>query len=42
MGMIVNLADAWEPYKAAKQALSNTIDSSNVKEQVRLSFLSNI
>ena len=33
MGMIVNLAEAWEPYKAAKQALQNTIEISNVKEQ---------
>lgn len=33
MGIIVNLVDAWEPYKAAKQALSNTIDTANVKEQ---------
>ncbi|GIY78616.1 WASH complex subunit 5, partial [Caerostris extrusa] len=33
MGMVVNLVDAWEPYKAAKQALCNTIDIANVKEQ---------
>ncbi|KAG8184568.1 hypothetical protein JTE90_007684 [Oedothorax gibbosus] len=33
MGMVVNLSDAWEPYKAAKQALSNTVDPANVKEQ---------
>lgn len=33
MGMIVNLVDAWEPYKAAKQALSNTLEISNIKEQ---------
>lgn len=44
MGMTVNLIDAWEPYKAAKQALNNTLDSSNVKEhatkyQYRLSKL---
>ena len=36
--MVVNLVDAWEPYKAAKQALSNTIDPANVKEQVSVSY----
>ncbi|XP_012862013.1 WASH complex subunit 5 [Echinops telfairi] len=34
MGITVNLADAWEPYKAAKTALNNTLDLSNVREQV--------
>lgn len=34
MGITVNLADAWEPYKAAKTALNNTLDPSNVREQV--------
>ncbi|MBZ3881954.1 WASH complex subunit strumpellin [Sciurus carolinensis] len=33
MGITVNLGDAWEPYKAAKTALNNTLDLSNVKEQ---------
>lgn len=33
MGITVNLADAWEPYKAARTALNNTLDLSNVKEQ---------
>ncbi|KAG8515502.1 WASH complex subunit 5, partial [Galemys pyrenaicus] len=33
MGITVNLADAWEPYKAAKTALNNTLDLSNVREQ---------
>ncbi|XP_062043982.1 WASH complex subunit 5 [Lepus europaeus] len=33
MGITVNLAEAWEPYKAAKTALNNTLDLSNVKEQ---------
>lgn len=42
MGIIVNLVDAWEPYKAAKQALSNTIDPSNIKEQVIHKFISYI
>ncbi|KAB1258224.1 WASH complex subunit 5 [Camelus dromedarius] len=35
MGITVNLADAWEPYKAAKTALNNTLDLSNVREQVK-------
>lgn len=34
MGIAVNLAEAWEPYKAAKTALNYTLDLSNVKEQV--------
>nr|XP_045581537.1 WASH complex subunit 5-like [Procambarus clarkii]XP_045581547.1 WASH complex subunit 5-like [Procambarus clarkii]XP_045581556.1 WASH complex subunit 5-like [Procambarus clarkii] len=33
MGMTVNLIDAWEPYKAAKQALNNTLELSNIREQ---------
>ena len=33
MGIIVNLVDAWEPYKAAKLALNNTIDTKNIKHQ---------
>ncbi|KAM9198615.1 WASH complex subunit 5 isoform 2-T2 [Dugong dugon] len=33
MGITVNLADVWEPYKAAKTALNNTLDLSNVREQ---------
>ena len=32
MGRVVNLVDWWEPYKAAKQGLTNTVDLSNVKE----------
>ncbi|XP_077991105.1 WASH complex subunit 5-like [Glandiceps talaboti] len=32
MGLPVNLVDAWEPYKAARTALNNTLDPSNVKE----------
>lgn len=34
MGITVNLAEAWEPYKAAKTALNYTLDIANVKEQV--------
>lgn len=26
----MNLIDSWEPYKAARTALGNTLDSSNV------------
>lgn len=36
MGIIVNLVEAWEPYKAAKTGLLNTLDASNIKEQVSL------
>ena len=34
MGIVVNLIEAWEPYKAAKNALNNTIDAQNVKLHV--------
>jgi len=33
MGIIVNLVDAWSPYKAASSALNNTVDAANVKSQ---------
>lgn len=33
MGMTANLIDSWESYKAAKQALNNTLEVSNIKEQ---------
>lgn len=33
MGMTVNLVDSWEPYKAARSALANTLDPTNIKEQ---------
>ncbi|ESP05218.1 hypothetical protein LOTGIDRAFT_180993 [Lottia gigantea] len=33
MGVIVNLMDAWLPYKAAITALNNTLDTNNVREQ---------
>ena len=35
MGMVINLQDAWEPYRAARTALANTIDVVNVKHQVK-------
>ncbi|XP_029447872.1 LOW QUALITY PROTEIN: WASH complex subunit 5 [Rhinatrema bivittatum] len=33
MGITVNLAEAWDPYKAAKTALNYTLDLPNIKEQ---------
>ncbi|XP_050401033.2 WASH complex subunit 5 isoform X1 [Patella vulgata] len=33
MGIVVNLMDAWAPYKASITALNNTLDTSNVREQ---------
>jgi WASH complex subunit strumpellin len=41
MGTTVNLWDWWEPYKAAKMALSNTLQTNNVK-QVALKYTSKI
>ena len=32
MGITVNLIDVWEPFKAAKMALANTLDVSNIKD----------
>lgn len=34
--MTINLLDAWSPYKAATTALNNTLETGNVREQVRL------
>ncbi|KPM05546.1 WASH complex subunit strumpellin-like protein [Sarcoptes scabiei] len=34
MGTIVNLIEQWDPFKAARAALNNTIDSENVKNLV--------
>jgi WASH complex subunit strumpellin len=36
MGMTINLLDAWSPYKAATTALNNTLETGNIREQVRL------
>ena len=33
MGITVNLIEAWEPYKAAKTALNNTLEVANLQEQ---------
>lgn len=35
MGMTVNLIEAWEPYKSARNALANTLDYSNVRIQAK-------
>ena len=32
MGTTVNLIEAWEPYKAAKAALSNILQTPNIKQ----------
>merc|ERR1719354_828433 len=32
MGINVNLIEAWEPYKSAKQALQNSLSTANCKE----------
>ena len=34
MGITVNLLEAWEPYRAARTALANTLQPSNVTSQV--------
>lgn len=31
MGIVVNLFDWWFPYKAARSALNNTLETANVK-----------
>ena len=31
MGIAVNLLDAWEPYKAARTALNNTLQPENIQ-----------
>ena len=33
MGITVNLWDAWEPYRAARTALANTMQTENVSAQ---------
>ena len=36
MGIPVNLLDAWEPYKAARTALNNTLTPTNIQEQASM------
>ena len=35
MGITVNLIEAWEPYRAARIALNNTLEQGNVQMQAR-------
>ena len=35
MGITVNLIEAWEPYRAARIALNNTLEHGNVQMQTR-------
>ncbi len=35
MGITVNLLDAWEPYKAARTALANTLQPTNITDQAQ-------
>ena len=39
MGLIVNLTEAWEPYRAAKNALNNTVDLQNVRAVVSKEYI---
>ena len=34
MGITVNLLDSWEPYRAARTALANTLQPGNIQAQV--------
>ena len=35
----MNLVEAWDSYKAAKTALNNTLDATNVRTLVRVSII---
>eukprot|EP00045_Choanoeca_perplexa_P015316 m.190625 g.190625 ORF g.190625 m.190625 type:complete len:1158 (-) comp16947_c0_seq1:144-3617(-) len=35
MGVTVNLAEAWEPYKAARKALDNSLEAGNIQTEAR-------
>lgn len=41
MGITVNLVDAWDSYKAAREALANVIETKNVKE-VAMKYAANL
>ena len=34
MGITIDLLDKWEPYKAARTALANTLQAGNIQAQV--------
>ena len=34
MGITINLVDKWEPYRAARTALNNTLQPGNIQAQV--------
>lgn len=36
MGITLNLIEAWEPYKAAKSAMANTINTKNIKDLAQI------
>ena len=39
MGIAVNLLEAWEPYKAARIALANTLQLGNIQSLVGIEIL---
>ena len=39
MGITVNLLDSWEPYRAARTALGNTLQPGNIQAQVCSTYI---
>ena len=35
MGILVDLTEWWEPYKAAKHALKNTMNKTNIEKEIK-------